>query len=124
MIIGIGTDMIEVQRVAQKISKNQGFLEWVFGADEILYCNAKAHPFQHFAARFAAKVAFFKALGTGWTNHTFFNEVTVVNDDMGKPSIEILGTTSETLAWLKNKRIHLSLSHVNDYAIAYVIIEE
>lgn len=124
MIIGIGTDMIEVQRVAQKISKNQGFLEWVFAINEIEYCKTKAHPFQHYAARFAAKEAFFKALGTGWTNHTFFNEVTVVNDDMGKPSIEILGTTSETLAWLKNKRIHLSLSHVNDYAIAYVIIEE
>ncbi|TXH60848.1 MAG: holo-ACP synthase [Bacteroidia bacterium] len=124
MIIGIGTDIINVDRVEQKISKNQGFLEWVFATNEIEYCKTKTYPFQHFAARFAAKEAFFKALGTGWTQQTFFNEVSIVNDEKGKPSIELLGTTAETLSWLKHKKIHLSISHEKDYAQAFVVIEE
>ncbi|MBK7098524.1 MAG: 4'-phosphopantetheinyl transferase superfamily protein [Sphingobacteriales bacterium] len=64
MITGVGIDIIEVERVASKIGKEQGFREMVFSKEEIDYCESKTHKFEHYAARFAAKEAFFKALGT------------------------------------------------------------
>ena len=85
MIAGVGTDMIEVERIAVKIAKESGFRELVFSEKEISYCETKAHKFEHYAARFAAKEAFFKALGTGWLNGTAFNEIEITNDAAGKP---------------------------------------
>ena len=124
MILGIGTDIVEVERIAQKIQKNIGFRELVFSEEEINYCETKAHPYQHFAARFAAKEAFFKALGTGWTNGTNFKEVIVFNDLEGKPYIQLLGETKSTLQYLDTKSIFLSISHTRFSAIAFVIIED
>ena len=66
MIFGIGTDLIEVERVAEKMEKKAGFKELVFSADEIIYCEARTFKYEHYAARFAAKEAFLKAIGTGW----------------------------------------------------------
>ena len=66
MIFGIGTDLIEVARIAEKMEKKAGFKELVFSADEIIYCEARTFKYEHYAARFAAKEAFLKALGTGW----------------------------------------------------------
>src|ERR1035437_928314 len=110
MIIGIGTDITEVARISKSIQRN-GFKEKVFSKIEIDYCEKKTNSSESFAARFAAKEAFFKALGTGLRGGMAFNEVQVTNDEKGKPSIHILGITSETIKEKDIKTIHVSLSH-------------
>jgi holo-[acyl-carrier protein] synthase len=122
MIFGIGTDLIEVERVADKMEKKHGFKELVFSADEIIYCEARTYKYEHYAARFAAKEAFLKAMGTGWRNGTAFNEIEIYNDEEGKPEIRFHGLTAKTIADLKLGRIFVSLSHLKTMACAMVII--
>jgi holo-[acyl-carrier protein] synthase len=123
MIFGIGTDLIEVERVADKMEKKQGFKELVFSADEIIYCEARTYKYEHYAARFAAKEAFLKAIGTGWRNGTAFNEIEIYNDEEGKPEIRFHGLTAKTIADLKLGKIFVSLSHLKTMACAMVVIE-
>ena len=123
MIAGLGIDMIEVERVAEKIGKESGFRELAFSKKEIEYCDAKANKFEHYAARFAAKEAFLKAIGTGWASGTAFNEIEVFNDANGKPEIMLLGQTAITLAVMGHQKISVSLSHLKTIASAVVIIE-
>jgi holo-[acyl-carrier protein] synthase len=123
MIAGLGIDMIEVERVAKNISKEAGFRELVFSKKEIDYCETKTDKFVHYAARFAAKEAFFKAVGTGWAEGTAFNEVEITNNDDGKPELSLLGATGELLVTQGIIRISLSLSHLKTIASAIVIIE-
>lgn len=123
MIFGIGTDIIEVERVAEKITKNTGFKALVFSAAEIIYCESKPNKYEHFAARFAAKEAFFKALGTGWINGTAFNEIEIRNTLTGKPEIYFIGKTATTIIEMKLGKISVSLSHLKTMAVAVVIIE-
>jgi holo-[acyl-carrier protein] synthase len=123
MIFGIGTDLIEVERVADKMEKKQGFKELVFSADEIIYCEARTFKYEHYAARFAAKEAFLKAIGTGWRNGTAFNEIEIYNDEEGKPEIRFHGLTAKTIADLKLGKIFVSLSHLKTMACAMVVIE-
>jgi len=124
MIFGIGIDQIEVERVAEKIGKNSGFRELVFSASEISYCETKRNKFEHYAARFAAKEAFFKAMGTGWRNGTAFNEIETTNDEQGKPLLGFLGKTAMAIESLGLGNISVSLSHVKTIASAIVIIEK
>ena len=123
MIAGLGTDMIEVDRVAHKIGRDAGFRELVFSIREIDYCESKTNKYEHYAARFAAKEAFFKALGTGWLNGTAFNEVEIAHDEKGKPLVNLLGETAVTIAALKYGTISVSLAHLKTIACATVIIE-
>ena len=123
MIAGLGTDMIEVERVAVKIAKESGFRELVFSKKEIDYCEAKANKFEHYAARFAAKEAFFKAIGTGWLDGTAFNEVEITNDEKGKPVLALLGETALAIAAMNFNNILVSLTHLKTIASAVVIIE-
>jgi holo-[acyl-carrier protein] synthase len=123
MIFGIGTDLIEVERVAGKLEKRPGFKELVFSAAEIIYCEARTNKYEHYAARFAAKEAFLKAIGTGWRNGTAFNEIEIYNDEEGKPEIRFSGVTATTIAGLKLGKIFVSLSHLKTMACAMVIIE-
>jgi len=123
MIFGIGTDLIEVARVAEKAGKTTGFKEMVFSENEIAYCESKTHKYEHYAARFAAKEAFFKAIGTGWRNGTAFNEVEILNDEQGKPHLQLLGKTAATMEALGIGNISVSLSHLSSIASAIVIIE-
>ena len=123
MIFGIGTDLIEVERVADKMEKKAGFKELVFSPDEIIYCEAKANKYEHYAARFAAKESFLKAIGTGWRNGTAFNEIEIYNDAAGKPELRFLGNTAKTIAELKPGTIFVSMSHLKTMASAIVIIE-
>ena len=123
MIFGVGIDIIEVERVAEKIGKENGFRELVFSQNEIDYCEKMANKYQHYAARFAAKEAFFKALGTGWKNGTAFNEVEIINNEQGKPEIFFTGQTAETIAQMELNRMSVSLSHLKAIASAIVIIE-
>jgi len=124
MIFGIGTDMIEVERLASSINKEKGFRELVFSSKEIQYCESRANKFEHYAARFAAKEAFFKALGTGWRNDTAFNEIEILPNQHGKPLLRLIGLTSQTLSELQDSKILVSLSHLKSVASAVVIIEQ
>ena len=123
MITGLGIDTVEVARIADKIGKENGFRELVFSAGEIAYCESKPHKYEHYAARFAAKEAFFKAIGTGWLNGTAFNEVEVTNDERGKPAIRFLGETFVTVKDLPICAVLVSLTHTKTTAAAVVIIE-
>ena len=123
MIYGIGTDLIEVERVAEKIGKKAGFRELVFSKNEIEYCELRTNKYEHYAARFAAKEAFFKAIGTGWRDGTAFNEIEITNTESGKPELSFLGKTAEAIAKMKLGKISVSLSHLKTMASAIVIIE-
>jgi holo-[acyl-carrier protein] synthase len=124
MIAGLGIDIVDVERIAEKIAKNNGFRELVFSADEIAYCESKTYKYEHYAARFAAKEAFFKALGTGWPEDTAFNEVEIVTNGQGKPEIVLLGLTHTTISALGNFNIMVSLTHIKSAASAVVILEK
>jgi holo-[acyl-carrier protein] synthase len=124
MISGLGIDMIEVERIAEKINKESGFRELVFSKTEIAYCELKKNKFEHYAARFAAKEAFFKALGTGWAENTLFNEVEIINNNEGKPEVALSGFTLETINLMGVKKILVSLSHLKTIASAVVIVEK
>ncbi|MGB4843113.1 MAG: holo-ACP synthase [Ferruginibacter sp.] len=123
MIVGIGTDLVDVERLAEKMEKKTGFKELVFSADEIVYCEARTFKYEHYAARFAAKESFLKAIGTGWSKGTAFNEIEIYNDGEGKPELKFLGITAETVKGLKLGKIFVSLSHTKTMASAIVIIE-
>lgn len=123
MIFGIGTDLIEVGRVAEKMEKKTGFKELVFSPAEIIYCETMTYKYEHYAARFAAKEAFLKAIGTGWRNGTAFNEIEIYNDEEGKPEFRFHGVTAKTVADLKLGKIFVSLSHLKTMACAMVVIE-
>ncbi len=124
MIVGIGMDIIEVARVATKIKKEAGFKELVFSKKEIDYCETKTNKFEYYAARFAAKEAFFKAIGTGWMEGTSFNEVEITNDDVGKPELTLLDRTKETMTSMGIIKILVSLSHLKTIASAVIVIEK
>ena len=123
MIFGIGTDLIEVARIAEKMEKKTGFKELVFSADEIIYCEAITFKYEHYAARFAAKEAFFKAMGTGWRDGTAFNEIEITNNESGKPELSFFGKTADAIDKMKLGKISVSLSHLKTMASAVIIIE-
>jgi holo-[acyl-carrier protein] synthase len=123
MILGVGTDLIEVERIAEKIRKSSDFLQLVFSKEEIEYCSSKLNKYEHYAARFTAKESFFKALGTGWKSGTAFNEIEITHNEIGKPMISFIGETAITIKNMNLGNIHVSLSHLKTVASAIVIIE-
>lgn len=124
MVSGIGIDMIEVDRIAEKIGKESGFRELVFSENEIRYCESKAHKFEHYAARFAAKEAVLKAIGTGWITGTAFNEIEIAIGESGKPELVFIGTTAKTILGMNIKKAWVSISHLKTMASAVVVIEK
>ena len=121
MILGTGTDIIEIERVRKAIEKD-ALKEKVFSSREIEYCE-KDKSCQSYAARAAGKEAFFKALGTGWRDKMNINEVEILNDELGKPFIELSGETLKVFEQKGGSKIHISLSHIKETAVAFVIIE-
>lgn len=124
MIAGVGIDMIEVARVEEKISKNNGFRETVFSASEIVFCESKANKFEHYAARFAAKEAFLKATGFGLAIGYTLSEIELGNDANGKPILTLKGSFRAQAEQHKWNKMHVSLTHLKDVASAVVIIEQ
>jgi holo-[acyl-carrier protein] synthase len=124
LIFGIGTDIIEVERIEKQLEKNSGLKEKLFTSGEIAYCETKKNKGQHYAARFAAKEAFLKAIGTGWRDGLQFNEVEVTNDQLGKPLIVLYGKTKDFVAEINITNIQVSLSHIRDMVNAIVIVEK
>jgi holo-[acyl-carrier protein] synthase len=123
MILGTGIDIIEVERIAQRVGRDSGFRELVFSKDEMNYCDSKTSRFEHYAARFAVKEAFLKAVGRGWDSGLSLHEIEVVNEPNGKPALRLSGQTEKELAPLGIRFIHISLSHLKTMATAVVILE-
>ena len=115
-IIGVGTDIIETSRIKDLASREPAFLERVFTQIERDYSLGRRAKYQHLAGRFAAKEAVAKALGRSFS----WQDVEVTNDAEGKPLITLYGEAKKTA---KNAVVHLSISHVKDYASAVVVIE-
>ncbi|HLK08683.1 MAG TPA: holo-ACP synthase [Candidatus Angelobacter sp.] len=124
MIVGTGVDISEVDRIGAAVKRfSDRFLKRVFTPAELRYCMAKPNAAERLAARFAAKEAGMKAIGTGLRHGVTWQDVEVVRMPGQRPVLEFHGKAAEFAARLGCKRTHLSLSHTKDQAIAYVILE-
>ena len=126
MILGIGIDLVEVDRITRSLLKGDGFKNLVFSEEEQQLCEQKTKPFESYAARFAAKEAFLKALGTGMEITHELNQIEVLCSSKGAPYIRL----SETLLQLVKKhvseqgvKILVSLTHTQHQASAVVLLE-
>lgn len=123
MIVGVGCDIIEIERIARAI-KRESFIRRVFTAKEAAYCQRRGQQAAaSFAARFAAKEAVLKALGTGLREGSL-QEIAVANDALGKPLVQLSGHFAALSRQLGVKNIQISLSHSRELATAYVIMED
>jgi holo-[acyl-carrier protein] synthase len=124
VIISTGIDIIEVHRVRQAIERTPRFLLRVFTVAEREYCDrAGANAFAHYAARFAAKEAAMKALGTGWSNGIAWHDVEVARTERGAPQLILRNRAHEIFASTGATRAHLSISHTREHAVAHVTFE-
>jgi holo-[acyl-carrier protein] synthase len=124
MIVGTGIDIAEVPRIAESIERfGDRFLRRIYTEGEIQYCASKANRVERYAARFAAKEAAMKALGTGWSRGVRWRDIEVVRQPGGRPTLKFHGKAAEFAARLSAKNIALSLSHTPEQAIASVILE-
>jgi len=124
MIVGTGIDVVEVPRMAAAIERfGDRFLHRVFTQDEIRYCQSKANRIERFAARFAAKEAGMKALGTGWNHGVRWRDVEVQRQPGGRPALVFHGVAAQFARKLGMNRAALSLTHTAAEAIAHVILE-
>ena len=124
MIFGIGTDIIEVARMESHLKKGDALKNKLFTENEQNYCEGKAIMYQHYAARFASKEAFFKALGTGYRDGMSFTEIEIMNDQLGKPVVTTTGKVKEFVENNKITHIHLSISHIKELVNAFVVLEK
>jgi holo-[acyl-carrier protein] synthase len=124
VIVSIGIDIIEVARVREVLARTPRFVARVFTTTERAYCDSRgAVAAQHYAARFAAKEAALKALGTGWSGGIAWHDVEVVSQETGAPSLNFSGRARELFQQSGATLAHLSLSHTAEHAIAQVILE-
>lgn len=123
MVIGIGIDIIEIERITQSIDRfGEKFLNKVFTQVELEYCMGKKNKYQHLAARFAAKEAVAKALSEGWDGGFNWKDIEIYNELSGKPSVKLYGKLGEYLGQDKSLKITMSHSrhYVTCFAIAYL----
>ncbi|MEK7291357.1 MAG: holo-ACP synthase [Planctomycetota bacterium] len=118
----VGIDIIEIKRIERLFSANEGFLRKIYTEKEVEYCKPKKNRYQHFAARFASKEAVFKALGTGWAGKMKWTDIETLNDEMGRPYLNLYGSVKELAEKKRINNISVSLSHCQDYAIAQVLL--
>ena len=124
MIVGTGIDIAEVPRIRQSIARfGQRFLQRIYTPGEMRYCDSKANRYERYAARFAAKEAAMKALGTGWNHGVRWCDCEVVRMPGGRPTIAFHGKAAEFATRLGAKNVALSISHTTEQAIAQVILE-
>ena len=125
MILSIGIDIAEVYRIRDTIARTPRFAARVFTDAEREYCDSKgAAAAQSYAGRFAAKEAFLKALKTGWRGKIAWQDIEIVLDENGAPSLNITGEAAAILEKLGANRVHLSMSHTTEHAVAEVILEK
>lgn len=124
MILGIGIDLVSVERIKNTLARYKTrFLNRIYAPEEIHYCSKQREPAIHYAGRFAAKEAFAKALGTGFSAFVRPKEICIKSQNNGHPHLSVRGETQKILAQLGVTHIHLSLSHLDTYACAVVILE-
>jgi holo-[acyl-carrier protein] synthase len=124
MIVGMGVDMAETSRIQEAVERHgERFLRRVFTPKEIEYCQRHRNRYERFAARFAAKEAAMKALGTGWRRGISWQDFEITNQPSGKPCLQLSGRALEFYRSLGGDRIVVSLTHTGSYAVAHVMIE-
>jgi holo-[acyl-carrier protein] synthase len=124
MIVGTGVDIVEVPRIAAAIQRfGARFLRRIFTEQEIRYCQSKNNSVERFAARFAAKEAAFKAIGTGLRRGVTWHDAEVTRQPGGRPTLTFHGRGADFAQQLGAHHIALSLSHTEQHAIAHVILE-
>ena len=124
MILGTGVDLAEVPRIQAAIERHGGrFIERIYTPPEIAYVERKANRFERYAARFAAKEAGMKAIGTGWKRGVSWRDFEVVNLPSGRPTLRLHGVASEIAQQLGVRQIWLSLTHTAELGMAHVILE-
>lgn len=125
MICGIGIDLVENGRLEKIVEKwGDKFLNKIFSEGEILYCKRHAQSSIHYGARFAAKESFLKALGFGLGGGVRLCDIEVVNDETGKPALNLNGTAKLQIEKRSITKVHLSLTHTKKYATAIVLLEK
>lgn len=125
MIAGIGTDLCEVKRIEKAMEAPHGarLRERVFTAAEIAYAESKANRWERYAARFAAKEAGMKALGTGWRGGLSWQDLEVANLPSGRPTLRLHGVAGQIAERMGVRNISLTLTHTAEQALAIVILE-
>ena len=121
MVIGLGIDIIEIERIKDSIEKyGDRFLDKIYTTNEIKYCSKKINKYQHLAARFAAKEAVYKAVASGWEEGISWQDIEVYNDPNGQPGIKPSGKLETFLS--TDKRLKISMSHSDNYVTCVAII--
>lgn len=123
MIVGIGVDLVNIGRIQRAIEKNKHFKDRVFTKEEQAYCQSGANPWEKYAARYAAKEAFLKVCGQGIFSCPL-TDIEVVKDEAGQPSYRLIGKAYQLMEEKNLGRIHLSLSHEKDMAMAFALGEK
>jgi holo-[acyl-carrier protein] synthase len=124
MIVGLGLDIAEVDRIEEAIARHGApFLERLFTPAEVEYCERHKNRYERYAARFAAKEAAMKALGTGWSRGVRWRDIEVAREPGGKPTLRLSGVAREIADRLGVKHIAMTITHSGDLALAQVIFE-
>jgi holo-[acyl-carrier protein] synthase len=122
MIYGVGIDIVKIDRIRKSVQDHgDRFLEKIYTEGEIAYCRRMKNPYPSLAVRFAAKEAAIKALSP--QDSLSFRDIEVLNDEKGKPELNISGRLGEMLGEKGIRAAHLSLSHEKDYGVAFVVFE-
>ena len=125
MILGTGIDLVEVERIERSLSVyGERFLERVFTPAEREYCDRHKNRAERYAARFAAKEAGMKALGTGWRRGIRWRDLEVARRPGGRPTLNFAGAAAQMAAHLRVRNVALSLTHTATQAMAEVILED
>ena len=124
MIVGLGTDLAEVSRIRHAVERyGNRFVERIFTPAEIRYVERKANKYERYAARFAAKEAGMKAIGTGWSQKVRWQDFEVANKPSGEPTLRFHGAAAQIAARRGARNVVLSLTHTAEVAMAVVILE-
>lgn len=124
MIKGIGIDIVSVERIQEAVDRGKDhFLSRVFTEQEIDYCEKGRSAAQKYAARFAAKEAAMKALGTGWAKGVRWKDIEIISDQQGAPRLILKGESLSIFKEMGAKTVHVSLSHHKEFGAAVVVIE-
>lgn len=124
MILGTGVDLAEVARIREAAERyGERFLNRVYTPAEIAYASRKANRYERYAARFAAKEAGMKAIGTGWRGGVRWQDFEIVNEPSGRPTLRFHGVAREVADRMGVKSVQLSLTHTAAFALAHVILE-
>ena len=124
MIVGLGVDVEEITRIGEAIQRHgRPFLDRIFTPAEIAYCERHRDPVERYAARFAAKEATMKALGTGWGKQVRWRDIEVARQPGGRPTIILHGAAREHAERMGARHVSLSITHSGNFALAEVILE-